>query len=119
MGRRLLVELEKGKRNVRANTLYRLSVEGLTESGQLEFLSGQGAPGTGIMHDPESLRPPSEPGMHETMPTPGPVRSNSGRTDFTASVMPESRSTSEAAMKPLIEQDLLTRPLATQPPISR
>lgn len=36
-------------REVRANTPYRLSVQGLNESGELEFVAGQGAPGTGIM----------------------------------------------------------------------
>lgn len=35
-------------REIKANTMYRLSVEGVQEGG-LEFVAGQGAPGTGIV----------------------------------------------------------------------
>lgn len=35
-------------REIRANTMYRLSVEGVDEGGGLEFVPGQSAPGTGI-----------------------------------------------------------------------
>lgn len=36
-------------REIKANTMYRLSVEGLTESGELEFLPGGDGPGAGIL----------------------------------------------------------------------
>lgn len=36
-------------REIRANTTYRLTVQGLTENGEIEFIAGESPPGTGIM----------------------------------------------------------------------
>lgn len=40
-------------REVRANTMYRLSVEGVAENSQVEFVAGQNSPGTGILLEME------------------------------------------------------------------
>lgn len=47
-------------REIRANTLYRLSVQGLTETGRLEFLAGQSPAGTGILLSLQCKLSPTE-----------------------------------------------------------
>lgn len=36
-------------REIRANTMYRLTVQGMSETGEVEFIAGQAPPGTGII----------------------------------------------------------------------